>query len=116
MLKNRLDIRLYVESILLVTACFCLVVGGLKAIRLLVDATSNSLVVSGDWTLGPAMALLVYGPHQVWSAWMITAPAIVALGIGLAVARERVQVPRWLEVALLGYSAIVVLDSVVAAL
>jgi hypothetical protein len=115
-LMNRLDIRLWAESILLVTACCCLVVGGLKAIRFLAEATSNSLATSGDWTLAPAMAVLEFGPQQVWSAWAITAPLILVLGTGLAVVRERVRVPRSLELSLLAYGAIVVLNSVVAAL
>ncbi|WP_418002622.1 hypothetical protein ACNO8X_21485 [Mycobacterium sp. PDNC021] len=116
MVKHRLDIRLVAESMLLVTACLCLLLGGLQAVQLINDAMGNSLATSGDWSLGPAAALLVYGPRQVWSEWAITVPVIVVLGIGLAVARTRHDGPRWLKQVLLAYGAIVVLDSLVAAL
>lgn len=116
MVKHRLDIRLAAESMLLVTACLCLLLGGRQALSFLTDAMGNSLATSGDWSLGPAAALLVYGPRQVWSAWAITAPVIVILGIGLAVARTRRDGPRWLRQVLLAYGAVVVLDSLVAAL
>ena len=116
MVKHRLDIRLVAESMLLVTACLCLLLGGLLAVQLINDAMGNSLATSGDWSLGPAAALLVYGPRQVWSEWAITVPVIVVLGIGLALARTRRDGPRWLKQVLLAYGAIVVLDSLVAAL
>ncbi|BBX87255.1 hypothetical protein [Mycolicibacterium aubagnense] len=116
MVKCRLDIRLAAESMLLVTACLCLLLGGRQALDFVTDAMGNSLATSGDWSLGPAAALLVYGPRQVWSAWAITVPVIVVLGIGLAVARTRRDGPRWLNQALLAYGAVVVLDSLVAAL
>ena len=52
----------------------------------------------------------------MWSEWAITVPVIVVLGIGLALARTRRDGPRWLKQVLLAYGAIVVLDSLVAAL
>ncbi|BCI82587.1 hypothetical protein MTY66_42120 [Mycolicibacterium sp. TY66] len=116
MVKHRLDVRLIAESMLLVTACLCLLLGGHQAIQLLTDAVGNSLATSGDWSLGPAAALLVYGPRQVWSEWAITVPLILVLGIGLALARTHRDGPRWLEQVLLAYGAVVVLDSLVAAL
>ncbi|MGX9671577.1 hypothetical protein [Mycobacterium sp. HM-7] len=116
MVKHRLDIRLAAESMLLVTACLCLLLGGLQAADFLTDAMGNSLATSGDWSLGPAAALLLYGPRQVWAHWAITVPVIVVLGLGLAVARSRRDGPRWLKQVLLAYGAIVVLDSLVAAL
>lgn len=120
MVKHRLDMRLVAESMLLVTACLCLLMGSVKAVHLLTDAMGNSLATSGDWSLGPAAALLMYGPRQVWSEWAITVPVIVVLGIGigigLALARTRRDGPRWLKQVLLAYGAIVVLDSLVAAL
>ncbi len=116
MVKHRLDIRLIAESMLLVTACLCLVLGGIQAVELLTNAMGNSLATSGDWSLGPAAALLVYGPRQVWSEWAITVPVIVVLGVGLAVARTYRDGPRWLKQVLVAYGAIVVLDSLVAAL
>jgi hypothetical protein len=114
--KHRLDFRLAAESMLLVTACLCLLFGGHQAVQLLTDAMGNSLATSGDWSLGPAAALLVYGPRQVWSQWAITVPVIVVLGIALALARTRRDGPRWLKQVLLAYGAVVVLDSLVAAL
>jgi len=116
--KHRLDIRLCAESMLLVTACLCLLLGGLQAADFLTDAMGNSLATSGDWSLGPAAALLVYGPRQVWAHWEITVPVILVFGIALAVARTRTRRdgPRWLKQVLLAYGAIVVLDSLVAAL
>ncbi|MUL77484.1 hypothetical protein [Mycolicibacterium sp. CBMA 226] len=116
MVKHRLDIRLYAESMLLVTACLCLLLGSIQAVQVLTGAMGNSLATSGDWSLGPAAALLLYGPRQVWSAWMVTVPLILVLGIGLAVARARRDGPRWLKQVLLAYGAVVVLDSLVAAL
>lgn len=116
MVKHRLDIRLAAESMLLVTACLCLLLGSVQAVQQLTDAMGNSLATSGDWSLGPAAALLLYGPRQVWSEWAITVPVIVVLGIGLAVVRARRDGPRWLKQVLLAYGAIVVLDSLVAAL
>ncbi|MUL65281.1 hypothetical protein BOO86_12455 [Mycobacterium sp. CBMA 234] len=116
MLKHRLDFRSVAESMLLVTACLCLVLGVRQALELLTDAAANSLASSGDWTLGPAAALLVYGPQQVWKSWAITAPAILVLGAGLAIARTYLRGPRWLELSLLVYGVIVVLDALVAAL
>ncbi len=115
-MKRRLDIRLAAESLLLVTACLCLLLGGRQALGFVTDAMGNSLATSGDWSLGPAAALLVYGPRQVWSSWTITVPVIVVLGIGLAAARTRWDGPRWLKQVLLAYGAVVVLDSLVAAL
>ena len=116
MVKHRLDFRLAAESMLLVTACLCLLLGGLQAVQLINDAMGNSLATSGDWSLGPAAALLVYGPRQVWSAWTITVPVILVFGLGLAVARTYWDAPRWLNQVLLAYGAIVVLGSLVAAL
>lgn len=119
MVKHRLDIRLCAESMLLVTACLCLLLGSIQAVQVLTDAMGNSLATSGDWSLGPAAALLVYGPRHVWSAWMVTVPLILVLGIGLALARAgraRRDGPRWLKQVLLAYGAVVVLDSLVAAL
>jgi hypothetical protein len=114
--KRGPDVRLAAESMLLVTACLCLLLGSLQAVQFLTDAMGNSLATSGDWSLGPAAALLVYGPRQVWSEWAITVPVILILGIGLALARTRRDGPRWLKQVLLAYGAIVVLDSLVAAL
>ncbi|UCZ62294.1 hypothetical protein [Mycolicibacterium phocaicum] len=116
MVKHRLDFRLAAESMLLVTACLCLLFGGHQAVQVLTDAMGNSLATSGDWSLGPAAALLVYGPRQVWAHWAITVPVIVVFGLGLALARTRRDGPRWLKQVLLVYGAIVVLDSLVAAL
>lgn len=116
MVKHRLDIRLVAESMLLVTACLCLLWGSVEAVQVLTDAMGNSLATSGDWSLGPAAALLVYGPQRVWSAWAITVPVIVVFGLGLAAVRTRRDGPRWLKQVLLAYGAVVVLDSLVAAL
>ena len=116
MVKDRLDIRLVAESMLLVTACLCLLLGGLQAIQFLTNAMGNSYSTSGDWSLGPAAALLVYGPREVWSDWAVTVPVIAVLGVGLSFVRTRWYAPQWLKRGLLAYCAIVMLDSLVAAL
>ena len=43
-------------------------------------------------------------------------PVIVVFGLGLAAVRTRRDGPRWLKQVLLAYGAVVVLDSLVAAL
>ena len=68
MVKHRLDIRLVAESMLLVTACLCLLWGSVEAVQVLTDAMGNSLATSGDWSLGPAAALLVFGERGVKGA------------------------------------------------
>lgn len=111
-LRRRPSAQQIAVSTLLAVAIVCLLAGAVMSVISAVKAADDPAATIGESMLMTVLALLLYGPMIVLTAWPVSIPVVLGLGVGLAYWRSRqryrrdrnpVTTARVVLVVLLGY-------------
>lgn len=118
--RRRPTVQQFGVALLLALAIVCLIAGVVLSIVSAVKAADDPAATLGESMLMTVLSLLLYGPMMVMTAWPVTVPLVLGLGVALAYLRQRyprdrnpAATARVAAVVLLGYAGLIGLTWVV---